>query len=238
MCYLLFGYLAPPKIPFFLMITKYFTIPLDGKPEGWWKSYNERGILISEGNRKNFQLDSLWIFYNDDSSFKMKVHYSEGKKNGEQIVYNENEYTVTQWNQDTIIASVNTYKKDGTLLKTIPYENGLPNGLSKEFNDTGLVVAVTRYYRGVRSRRETINKTDKFGLKQGGWKYFWDNGNLKIEAQYLNNKKHGFFKYYNENGDLLYVEKFEHDYFLILISVFCSLILAKRAKSSGRILTV
>ncbi len=184
---------------------------VDGKPEGWWKSYNERGTLISEGNRKNFQLDSLWIFYNDDSSFKMKVHYSEGKKNGEQIVYNENEYTVTQWHQDTIIASVNTYKKDGTLLKTIPYENGLPNGLSKEFNDTGLVVAVTRYYRGVRSRRETINKTDKFGLKQGGWKYFWDNGNLKIEAQYLNNKKHGFFKYYNENGDLLYVEKFEHD---------------------------
>ena len=53
---------------------------VDGKPDGWWKSYNEKGILISEGNRKNFLLDSLWTFYNDDASVRMKVHYKEDKK--------------------------------------------------------------------------------------------------------------------------------------------------------------
>ena len=63
----------------------------------------------------------------------------------------------------------------------------------------------------MRSRREVVNRTDKFGLKQGSWKYFWPNGNLHIEAQYLNDKKHGFFKYYDENGEFLYVEKYEND---------------------------
>ncbi|MDY6327000.1 MAG: hypothetical protein SPL47_06765 [Bacteroidales bacterium] len=183
---------------------------VDGKPEGWWKSYNEKGVLISEGNRKNFLLDSLWVFYNDDSSPKMTVNYLENRKNGVQTVYGEDEYTVTHWKNDTITGSVNTYKKNGVLVRTVPYEDGLPNGLSKEFNDTGLVVAVARYYRGVRSRREIVNRTDRFGLKQGSWKYFWDNGNLKLEAQYLNDKSHGFFKYYDENGNFLRVEKFEH----------------------------
>ena len=114
------------------------------------------------------------------------MHYKEDKKEGEQIVYQKDEYTITQWHEDTIIGSVNTYSLNHVWKKTIPYINGLPHGLAKEFNDTGLVVAVTKYYRGVRSRREVINRTDKFGLKQGGWKYFWDNGNLRVEAQYLN----------------------------------------------------
>ena len=167
---------------------------INGKPDGWWKSYNEKGVLISEGNRKDFLLDSLWTFYNDDSSVRMKVHYLKDKKEGEQIVYQKDEYTITQWHEDTIIGNVNTYASNGVWRKTIPYINGLPHGLAKEFNDTGLVVAVTKYYRGVRSHREVINRTDKFGLKQGSWKYFWGNENLRVEAQYLNDKKHGFFK--------------------------------------------
>lgn len=184
---------------------------VDGKPEGWWKSYNEKGVLISEGNRKNFLLDSLWTFYNDDSSLKMKCFYLQGRKNGEQTVFENGGRTVTTWNNDTIVGLVKTFNKDNQLVKTVPYVNGLPDGLAKEFNDTGLVVAVTKYYRGIRSRREAVNRTDKFGLRQGSWKYFWNNGNLKLEAQYLNDKKHGFFKHYDENGDFLYVEKYEYD---------------------------
>ncbi|MEI6749978.1 MAG: hypothetical protein WCM93_12530, partial [Bacteroidota bacterium] len=35
----------------------------DGKPNGYWKTFNADGILKSEGNRKKFELDSLWKFY-------------------------------------------------------------------------------------------------------------------------------------------------------------------------------
>lgn len=34
-----------------------------GKPNGYWKNYYETGILKSEGNRKDFQLDSTWKFF-------------------------------------------------------------------------------------------------------------------------------------------------------------------------------
>lgn len=167
---------------------------VNGKPDGWWKSYNTQGKLISEGNRKNLLLDSLWTFYNDDGEKIMTVHYLADKKEGKQVTYKADEYTVSNWHQDSIVGLVNTYHTSGWLKNSIPYVEGKPHGLAKTFNKDGLVTAVTKYYHGVMSRTERINRTDNVGNKQGNWKYFWDNGNLKLEATYLNGKKHGFFK--------------------------------------------
>ncbi|MEG2071432.1 MAG: hypothetical protein RR034_08685, partial [Bacteroidales bacterium] len=183
---------------------------VNGQPEGWWKSYSEQGILLSEGNRKNYLLDSVWTFYNLKGEKTLEINYSEGKKNGNRIQYFENEYVVENWHFDTLRGSVNTYHVKGWLKKTTPYEDGLPHGMEKELNDTGLVVMIARYYRGVLTHRESINRIDRHGLKQGNWKYFWDNGHLKMEATYLNDKKNGFFKYYDENGNFLSVEKYEN----------------------------
>lgn len=183
---------------------------VNGKPDGWWRSFDEEGRLISEGNRKDFQLDSLWTFYNEGQKY-LTINYRNGKKEGEQIQYTGREYTVTRWHEDTIKGSVLTYDTAGWLEKSIPYVDGKPNGMAKEYNKDGLVIVVTKYYHGVMSRSERINRTDKNGNKQGSWKYFWDNGNLRLEASYLNNKKHGFFKYYDENGNFLYVEKYTND---------------------------
>jgi len=35
----------------------------NGKPEGFWKSYYVTGIKKSEGKYSNFQLDSVWVFF-------------------------------------------------------------------------------------------------------------------------------------------------------------------------------
>ncbi len=183
---------------------------VNGQPDGWWKSYDEKGRLVSEGNRKNLLLDSLWTFYVDGRK-SFTIHYQDGKKHGEQIQYFPREYTVSQWRQDTIVGAVRTYDTAGWLKKTVPYFEGKPHGMAKEFDKTGLVVAVANYYRGVMSRRERINRTDEHGLKQGSWKFFWDNGQLKMEGNFLNGKKHGFFKFYDESGNFLYVEKYEND---------------------------
>lgn len=187
----------------------------DGHPEGWWKSYHENGQLASEGNRKNHILDSTWTFYNENGDKTLVINYKNGIKHGQRIQYFANEYTVEIWNEDTLVGNVNTYSTAGWLKKTTPYEAGVPHGMEKEFNDTALVIAVAQYYRGVLTRRQSINRTDNFGLKQGPWKYFWPNGNLKMEITYLNDKRHGFLKLYDENGDFLSVEKYDHDQLIV-----------------------
>ena len=45
---------------------------------------------------------------------------------------------------------------------------------------------------------DTINLTDKNGKKQGFWRYFWSNGDLKYEVYYENNEKEGLeIRYYD-----------------------------------------
>ena len=158
---------------------------VNGKPDGWWKSYNTEGKLISEGNRKNLLLDSLWTFYNDEGEKIKTIHYLADKKEGEQIIYQADEYIVSNWHLDSIVGVVNTYDNSGWLKGSVPYVEGKPHGLAKTFNKDGLVTAVTKYYHGVMSRTERINRTDNAGNKQGNWKYFWDNGNK--DKKYNNN---------------------------------------------------
>ncbi|MBQ7490351.1 MAG: hypothetical protein IJT51_07545 [Bacteroidales bacterium] len=183
----------------------------DGKPEGWWKSYNENGTLVSEGNRINHLLDSTWTFYNNDGAKTLVINYKKGKKNGERIQYSAEEYTVENWVEDTITGNVSTFSNDGRLLKTVPYLEGKPHGIGKQYNDEGTVTTITHYFKGVMTKRERINRKDKSGLRQGNWKFFWDNGNLKQEGTYLNDKKHGFFKDYDEDGNFLAVYKYQND---------------------------
>ena len=57
---------------------------VNGQPDGWWRSYDEEGNLVSEGNRKNLQLDSVWNFYQKGRLY-LTLHYSAGKKEGEQV---------------------------------------------------------------------------------------------------------------------------------------------------------
>ena len=53
----------------------------DGKPDGYWKTYHENGFIKSEGNRKDFKLDSIWNFYSDSGTRSfLKITYLEWKK--------------------------------------------------------------------------------------------------------------------------------------------------------------
>jgi antitoxin component YwqK of YwqJK toxin-antitoxin module len=183
----------------------------NGKPDGYWKSYNEKGMCVSEGNRKNFLLDSVWVFYSQSGERSIEISYLEGKKHGFRKQYFEGETVVEEWQTDTLINDVKTFYKTGELKRLTPIENGKLHGLEKEFDKEGLVVVVSKYYAGILGKREFINRTDKFNLKQGNWKYFWENGNLKEEGTYQNDKKHGYFKYFDGEGNFKYVEKYDKD---------------------------
>lgn len=183
----------------------------DGKPNHYWKSYNQQGVLISEGNRKDFLLDSTWKFYTAKGDLSLIINYKEGKRQGERIVFSPDEFVVERWDNDTLLSPVIAYYPDSLLKRITPYVEERLHGMEKEYNRDSIIIAVTTYYRGVLIRKEFINRTDNFGYKQGNWKYFWDNGNLRLEGAYRNDKKHGFFKYYDENGEFLSIEKYEND---------------------------
>ena len=182
-----------------------------GNPDGYWKSYYPDATLRSEGNRKDFLLDSTWKFYNEQGDTQMLVHYKEGKKHGLRRVYLEDEIVEVTFHYDTIKGFENHYDYQSHLILSIPYEKGIPQGLAKHFDTLGNIIAVVEYHKGYVIKREYINRLDEKQWKQGNWKLFWRNGNLQMEGYYVNNKKYGFFKYYDENGNFQQIEKWEND---------------------------
>lgn len=183
----------------------------DGKPDGYWKAYYENGILKSEGNRKNFLLDSLWRFYNELGTLTLEINYREGKKNGTKSTYLDQETIRETFINDIKDGFTRIYRTDGSLKQEIPFVKGLEQGIGKEYSPDGTVITITEYRKGFISDRIRINRKDRNNLRQGTWMTFYAGGAVKQEGTFRNDKKHGYFKDYAENGDLIRIQKYIDD---------------------------
>ena len=133
----------------------------NGKPENYWKTYNEEGILLSEGNRKNHLLDSIWKFYDNNAVLKMEISYSEGKKNGIRTTYRENERIEENFINDLKQGISSYYYSGSELKKTLIYVDGLEEGIAKEYAEDGRITQLITYKKGFISNRESINRYDR-----------------------------------------------------------------------------
>ncbi len=180
----------------------------NGKPDGYWKSYYVTGVLKSEGKRRNYLLDSVWIFYTQTGDTLEKIQYLYGKKSGYYYRYKrDNIYGLYIWSRELFVGDKREgraylYYPDGAVKQTIPYFDGKKQGLSKEYDNNGMIITLYEYNNDFLISREKINRTDAEGLKQGDWKEFYDNGNIKAEMTYRDDKLHGYYKEYNEKGIL------------------------------------
>lgn len=183
----------------------------DGRPDGYWKTYNEKGILTAEGNRRNFELDSTWNFYNDSSKLVLQINYRNGKKEGIRRSFRSGEIMEENFSNDIKHGLTTTYYTDGKIWKTVNFNNGLEEGISREYANDGTIITLVEYRRGFIIDRENINRLDKNGHKQGRWKFFYDDGNIKLEGIYRNDKRNGYFKEYDEKGMLVNISKYVDD---------------------------
>ena len=183
----------------------------NGKPDGNWKSYYENGKLKSEGNRKNFEIDSTWKFYNEEGDLILEVNYKYGKKNGIKTTYLDKETVKENFINDIKEGYTRYYYPGGKLKMEIPFVKGLEQGMGKEYSMEGNIITIIEYKKGFIVDRMKINRRDQNNLRQGRWYTFYDNGKVKQEGIYKDDKKEGFFKEYAENGDLVSVWKYSKD---------------------------
>jgi antitoxin component YwqK of YwqJK toxin-antitoxin module len=181
-----------------------------GKPDGYWKTYNEQGLLISEGNRKDYLLDSVWKFYTNNE-LTSEICYKEGKRNGLTKIFSADETSITPYVADLISGTREVFYKNGAIKQRTPFENGVEQGTAFDFSQDGVITGITDYRKGFIIGRQRINRTDKNGWKQGAWKFFYPDLIVQLEGTYLNDKKNGYFKSYDTLGNLIHVEKFLND---------------------------
>ncbi len=181
----------------------------NGKPDGYWKTYSVTGILKSEGMRREFLLDSTWIFYNDSGEIEEKIDYKYGKKNGYSYKYSYQKNALPVviskelYVNDLKEGKAYYYFQDGKLKEELSYSEGKKQGPGKEFDNQGNVITLFEYNNNYLISREKINRFDALGKKQGVWKTFYPDGKVSKEMKYIDDKLDGYYKEFNENGNLI-----------------------------------
>jgi antitoxin component YwqK of YwqJK toxin-antitoxin module len=203
------------KIPDGYQVFKYPNGSISGeglmrndKPDGFWKSYYVTGIKKSEGKRTNFLLDSIWLFYDQSGDTLEKINYLYGKKNGYYFKYKKDPAEgLYIWSRELYAGdkkegTAYLYFPDGKIKQTLSYNNGKKEGLSKEFDQKGVVITLMEYSNDFLVSREKVNRVDNNGLKQGVWKEFYPSGGIKTEKSYKDDQLHGYYKEYDNKGNL------------------------------------
>ncbi len=183
----------------------------DNKPNGYWKTYYPNGRLKSEGNRKFFNLDGVWIFYNQEGDTIEKINYRDDRKNGYHYKY---KWDYTGNRKKGNLVSKELFVKDklqnksyyfytgGAVYQVINYKNNSKHGIAFEFDKAGKIINELEFRQGILTKRLKINRTDKNNLKQGPWREYYLNDRVKTEANYVDGKMHGAFKEYDIRGQL------------------------------------
>lgn len=207
----------------------------DGKPDGYWKTYNQEGILVSEGNRKDFELDSTWKFYDEEGKITTEINYLNGKKNGIRKTYRQDEIIEENFVNDLKEGLTRYLFPSGKIRREINFRGGLEDGLAREFDEDGRIITLITYKGGFILERELINRFDNDGKKHGIWKYFYANGSIRIEGIYKHGMENGYFKEYDPEGNLLTTTKYADGVKMEDVAELMKLDLRKDYYPDGRI---
>ena len=182
----------------------------NGKPNGYWKNYYEEGNLASEGNRVNLKLNGTWKFYTKNGDIHKNINYYKGKKNGTEFYYKKNIlYSSTNYKNGVKEGFYFEYHPDGSISKEIVYHKGQIDKEGYEYAKDGRIITVLTYKKSIVVNRFKINRFDYKDRKQKVWVKFYKNKVNKMKGFYVDNLKHGYFKYYDEDGNLINIEKYE-----------------------------
>ena len=184
----------------------------------------EKGVaksmqFINRFNPKNLRT-GLWIEYYEDITDK-KVKQIEGRykddlKNGYFREYDKKgvQLSTTKYVNGEIVENaeelmnvdlVREYFPDASVKWEKTYLGSKPHGIWKEYDTAGVVVSSIIYNKGVRLGEGIV---DKKGIKQGYWKEYYSEGELRGEGEYLDGGRIGKWKFYHENGKIEQVGKY------------------------------
>lgn len=190
-----------------------------GRPEGYWKSYYENGVLKSEGNRVASQLDSIWRFYSPDGLLSTTIAYERDRKNGPQRKFAPDG---SLQSEELFVNDVKTgisliHHPGGPVQWALPFKDGREEGKALEYALDGRIITIVEYRAGLIRAKETINRLDERGWRQGLWREYWPDTALKpgqlprprLEGRYVDDKRQGIFKEFDAMGALKTMEKFD-----------------------------
>lgn len=158
----------------------------NGKKQGIWETFYSNNIIKESGRYRNGIKDGYFKYYDKEGNLTKIEKYRNGL-----LEENPNELLTYELRTD--------YYKDGSIKTIGSYKDGKAEGVRREYAKDGKITDGFIMHKGIIVGHGII---DNSGKKQGLWKHYYDNGRLRSEGKYVNDKPIGLWKYYYENGVL------------------------------------
>lgn len=159
---------------------------VDGKKEGIWKTFYNDGRVRSEKHYNDDQLDGYQKEFKPNGNLASKQLFHEGK-------------FVDLNKIDTLnIEERIVYDDNKRILKRGYYKDNIPVGIHREYNQDGTVKNAFVYDEEGHILSQGIIKDD--GSREGKWNYYFENGEVKSQGNYDNNRQIGEWKFYFKGG--------------------------------------
>ena len=161
----------------------------DGKREGLWKEFYDDRIVKLEGRYRKGKRTGYWKEYSPKGQLVNTRKYDNGE-----LVNDAKELTNLDIKQEFFPDS------DGLVRYRGSYRKGLAEGTHIWYNEDGRIDSSKIFKEG---KLIAAGKLDLKGLKQGTWKeFYFPEGELKAQGDYIDGYRSGAWKFYFENGAL------------------------------------
>ena len=173
-------------------------IDKSGFKQGVWKTFHPNDKIFIESNYFNDTLSGYYKEFDMTGKLLKFEKYFSGKLLSDSLVTEANPI---KWVED--------FYDNGKVKFKGGYKDGLPIGLHKEYPRDGSVILAKEYdENGIFIGDGTVDENDK---KQGVWKYYYENGDVKSQGVMKDNLKTGEWIFYYEDGKIEQRGKYNND---------------------------
>ena len=162
------------------------SIDKSGKKQGAWKWFYANKTIKAEGSFKDDLLNGYYKTYDSTGQLKEIKKYEKGIK-----IENAPELATVEVKKE--------YYPNMKVKSAGTYIQGKKEGVHKIFDEQGNVTATKIYKNDIEIGAGIISNS---GKKDGDWKEYYENSQLKVSGRFKNDVKTGKWIYYYSNGQM------------------------------------
>lgn len=192
-----------------------------GKKNGYSFTYSyeqsPKGNLIEKELFLNDKREGLAFYFFEDGNLKEEIPYENGKKEGQGKEYDKdgNIISLLEYHNNFLVNRENINRKDsrglkqgvwkefypdGRLLREISYTDNQPDGIYKEYSETGSVTQIMKYEKGlVVENDKEILMPEELDIRRD----FNTEGKVIFTGSYRKNTPVGIHRYYDSGGKVI-----------------------------------
>ena len=171
-------------------------VDLKGRKQGTHREYYENGKIKMEVNYLDDELHGYFREFDGTGNLVVAMRYERGQ------ITEEIDEDIKE-----LLDMKSTFDEQGRLIFTGGYKEGVPLGIHRFYDTSGVVENAYIYNEAGQKISEGV--IDEQGRKRGAWIDFYTSGEVRAKGIYSNNQRSGAWTFFYQEGGIEQKGRFE-----------------------------